>query len=196
MSDAQTICYIIVKVWGKIMSTVEDKVRVIIEAVRMDLTIGNYYSALVVAFTLPDVTSKLQSPDKYTSERYVKWFDDYMQSEYITEIGAEHEKVNFLTGGDFYALRCSLLHQGETDIINQKARKHLSNFIFLKPDKYTNNFIHQNMINDVLQLQVDEFCEEIIESTEKWLEQHKDNSDINDKAKNLIDIHEFNNFIF
>lgn len=178
------------------MSTVEDKIRVIIEAVRLDLTIRNYYSALVVAFTLPDVTSKLQSPDRYTSERYLKWFNDYMQSKYITEIGADHEKVSFLTGEDFYALRCSLLHQGETNIINQKARKHLSNFIFIKPDQKTNNFIHQNMINDVLQLQVDEFCEEIIEGADKWLEQYKDNSDINDKAKDLIDIHEFNNFIF
>ncbi|MGH2116617.1 hypothetical protein [Aerococcus sp. L_32] len=178
------------------MSTVEDKIRVIIEAVRMDLNIRNYYSALVVAFTLPDVTSKLQFPDKYTGERYVKWFEDYMQRQYIKEVGADHEKVSFLTGGDFYALRCSMLHQGETEIINQKARKHLSNFIFLKPSQYTNNYIHRNRINDVLQLQVDKFCEEIIEGTEKWLERYKNNSGINDKAKNLIDIHEFNNFIF
>src|SRR5699024_7362613 len=112
---------------------------------------ANYYSALVVAFTLPDITSKLQRPDKYTKERYVKWFEDYMQKDYKRIVGVGSKEVVFLTGEDFYALRCSMLHQGETEIINQKARKHLSNFVFLKPTKTSNGTVHLNMINDLLQ---------------------------------------------
>ena len=178
------------------MTILEEKINNIITAVQKDLTMDNYYSALVVAFTLPDITSKLQCPNQYTKKRYVKWFEDYMQKDYKRIVGVGSKEVVFLTGEDFYALRCSMLHQGETEIINQQARKHLSNFIFIKPDQNTNNIIHRNMTKDVLQLQVDKFCEEIIEGTDKWLEQYKDNSDINDKAKDLIDIHEFNNFIF
>ena len=178
------------------MTILEEKINNVITAIQKDLTMDNYYSALVVAFTLPDITSKLQCPNKYTKDRYVKWFEDYMQEDYKHAVGFDSREVVFLTGEDFYALRCSLLHQGETEIINQKARKHLSNFVFLKPTKTPNGTVHLNMIDDLLQLQVDIFCKQIIEATQKWVEHHKEIDEINDKAKNLIDIHEFNNFIF
>lgn len=175
------------------MSTVEEKISVIIESIRKDLASENYYSALVVAFTLPDVTSNLQFPNKHTNKRYIKWFEDYLQEKYTKKYYFLPEGANFFSGEDFYALRCSMLHQGETEILNQQARKHLSNFVFLKPTEMKKGSVHSNLCLDKIQLQVDKFCEEIIEGAEKWLEQYKYNTDINDRAKNLINIREFNN---
>jgi hypothetical protein len=75
-------------------------------------------------------------------------------------------------GDDCYALRCSFLHQGLSDITEQRARRVLSDFRFVHPDPNGRLVPHCNRfrdaVHDVLQLQVDLFCRDICAGVEQW----------------------------
>lgn len=81
----------------------------------------------------------------------------------------EHARV-MLSGGDAYALRCAYLHEGNEDIVSQRARRAISSFVFVAvPD---GRMVHCNQSNDVLQLQIDVFCRDICQAVEFWAEGH------------------------
>jgi hypothetical protein len=81
--------------------------------------------------------------------------------------GTGERKHVFLHAEDAYALRCAFLHEGRSDIEEQRARKALSNFRFVAAPAGT--IIHCNLSNDVLQLQVDIFCEDICRAASEWV---------------------------
>ncbi|WP_404335878.1 hypothetical protein [Planococcus rifietoensis] len=169
------------------MKTLERKIKNLTEALQSATAHQNYYASLTMALTLPDICSKLQYPEeKKTGTRYSKWFDEYMLSRYQKRVGYEKTLHTFLSGMDCYALRCSLLHQFETDITQQGARKVLENFTFVQPQVF--GPIHMNQINNQLQLQVDVFCLDILLSVEQWLGEYKEDEAINERAENLMEI--------
>lgn len=63
--------------------------------------------------------------------------------------------TSFLNGGDCYALRCAVLHEGSDDIVEQRAREALERFEFYEPAPGLR--MHCNQIGVRLQLQVDLF---------------------------------------
>ncbi len=169
------------------MTILELKIKNLTEALQNAATHQNYYASLTMALTLPDICSKLQYPEeKNTGTRYSKWFDKYMLRRYQKRIGYEKTLHTFLSGMDCYALRCSFLHQFETDITQQRARQVLENFIFVQPQVLGE--VHMNQTNNQLQLQVDIFCIDILLSVESWLEDHKKDEAINERAENLMEI--------
>lgn len=182
-------------------TTVEEKLKPFVDSVKLSLQTENYYAALSVAFILPDICSKLEFPDKYTGSRYILWFEKYLKEFYQHEVGADHEIHVFLSAKDFYALRCVFLHQGQSDISEQDKQETINNFIFTKPDKINNNNMHRNYNSIIignrqtnkLQLQVDTFCEEILSGTAEWLNENKNDSNINNRSLKLM--HIFNNYI-
>lgn len=137
-----------------------------VKEVRLNLKYHNYYSALMVALTLPDICGHIERPYLSTRERYIAWYDQYMLKHY-RHFFAGNEIV-FLSGGDFYALRCSLLYQGEDNIERQTAREVLRRFQFVQPKP--GSYVHNNRIGDRIQLQVDVFCKHIIDGVEAWIE--------------------------
>jgi hypothetical protein len=144
----------------------------------------------MVSLVLPDICGYMESPDSTSKSRYVKWFNSYMAEHYTITI--QNEKHCFLTGNDFYALRCAVLHQGQDNIENQKAREALKSFQFVSTESGTT--IHNNRINDKLQLQVDIFCRQIIEGTEKWIHEVMNNSYvIMSRKSNMMNIQSIEN---
>ncbi|NYF23634.1 hypothetical protein [Sporosarcina sp. JAI121] len=168
------------------MTVLEDKIHNFTNSIQESLAQQNYFAALALALMAPDICSKLEYPEKHTKERYKNWFNELLADKYQSEIGPQKEVHNFLTGSDFYALRCSFLHQGEVGITEQKARERLHNFIFVKPKP--GGMVHMNQINDTLQLQVDIFCVDILLAVERWVELHKNDHMINGRAQNIIEI--------
>lgn len=172
-----------------IMTLLQDNLNKFIEDFESTVVNQKYYSAMALGLALPDICSKLQYPDETsTGKRYIDWYDQYMKSKYQSILGTDTELTTFLTGNDFYALRCSFLHHGETDISDQRAREVLNNFTFVKPQ--LGSVVHLNKVNDKLQLQVDIFCIDIFFGVKKWLEDHKDNVEMNKKAESLFEIKE------
>lgn len=132
-------------------------------AIRRSLELKNWYSALYLSLTLPDVCARLESPDgKTTGDRYAAWFNEYMAQHYRHSVGGNPEPHTFLSGNDCYALRCALLHEGGADITSQRKREALDRFHF------TIGGAHCNQFNAILQLDVPTFCEQICSGAERW----------------------------
>jgi hypothetical protein len=171
------------------MTTIlEKKILGFTDAVKRAIENENWYAALAVSLTLPDICGKLQDENLSSNKRYVKWFNEYLKKEYTSFVGADRREHQFLTGEDMYALRCSYLHAGEVNIESQWIRKVLKDYKFVAPDKKHNNFIHRNQINDTLQLQVDQFCLDVCKAIESWVEDFKNDVNIQHKAEMMIDI--------
>ena len=157
------------------------------ESVEISVRNQNWYSALAVALTLPDICASLESNDGNSSgDRYARWFDENVGDRYKFHVGADREPVTFLAGGDCYALRCTVLHQGMFDISNQRARRALTGFKFIVPPQ--GQQIHCNMFNDSLQLQVDVFVIDIVESVRAWRDRLRGTSLVEERLNNMAEI--------
>lgn len=140
------------------------------QAIEKSLQEENWYAALSVALALPDICANVCSPNEGSQRRYVKWYDQYMLPKYTRQVGADRKEHFFLQGGDCYALRCALLHEGTHDITEQRARKVIENFSFVVPPKGWT--VHMNSNGNALQLQVDVFCNDICSSVHRWLDEN------------------------
>lgn len=133
-----------------------------IEAIDRSAGADNWYGALFVALSLPDICGKIEQPGENSSQlRYASWFDKYIRPKYT------YREQVFLGGNDCYALRCAYLHEGSDSISQQRAKEVVEKFHFIVAP--TGQVIHCNMMNKKLQLQVDIFCEDIKKGVLAWL---------------------------
>ncbi len=140
----------------------------------------NWYGALFMALTLPDICGKIEYPSKSSFQRYKDWFERYLEPHYTRPVGAAAIVHKFLSGSDCYAIRCALLHEGTDEIGEQKAREALERFHFTEPPQ--NGCTHCNQSGNLLQLQVDKFAIEMIQAIRSWL---SDISSDNEKQERL-----------
>lgn len=167
------------------MTMLEDNIAPYLNSLKDATDAKNFYAALAVAFTIPDICSKLESPKEYTGSRYKKWFNKYLSKYYKTSLLNQNQ---LLTSDDFYALRCAYLHQGMSDISNQTARKVLNDFMFVDveyPIVIHNNYIIDNG-HKILQIQIDLFCRMIHEAAIEWIKDHETDTRITNESKKLI----------
>jgi hypothetical protein len=116
---------------------------------------GLYYAALFPALSLPDMCGALEAADgRANGQRYAAWFDRWVA----------HSYGGFLTGEDCYHFRCSLLHQGTT----QHPSARYSRLLFLEPGGH-GIVMHNNILNDALNIDVQIFCEDMVAGVEQWL---------------------------
>jgi len=78
-----------------------------------------FFSALTLALTLPDICGKAEYPESKTSERYKKWYEEYIEKSEKYGVQA----LPYLSSNVVYSLRNYMLHQGTvyTDKINEFA---------------------------------------------------------------------------
>ena len=161
--------------------------RHLIDATRQAVEQRNWYAALALALTLPDICARIGYPElrQSSEKRVVAWFDKYFSSIHSSA---------FISGGDFYALRCAYLHQGEFSLKGQRAKKVLDRIKItvppLQPGSFHNNrYIDMNAegvpINQELQLSIDVFCGEICQAVEHWLADITTNERIQNEINNL-----------
>jgi len=128
----------------------------------------NWYGALFIALTLPDICGKIEFTGRSSTNRYTDWFEKYLGPRYTRQIGGAAGCVHkFLSGSDCYALRCVLLHEGTDEIGGQRAQELLEKFHFTEPP--ASGVIHLNQKGTTLQLQVDEFSKDVVISIRSWL---------------------------
>jgi len=154
----------------------------IVNSVYKSLKDENWYAALFVSLSLPDICCALEFGET-CGDKYSAWFESNLP-----------QYSGFLPGDDCYALRCALLHLGKEDITDQRKMKILEHFKFRikKP--------HLTLVQDssfgggknetFLVLVVQEFCEDICKAVEKWLEEKSKKPTIQDRLKEMIEIHE------
>lgn len=88
-----------------------------------------FLSAIALALTIPDMCGKRLYPDeRKSSDRYIRWFDEYMAPNYPDVCTGEADEViacsdasaqygtipgrYYFSGNDCYQLRCVYLHEG------------------------------------------------------------------------------------
>ncbi len=148
----------------------------LIAALRKSCLQENWYAALYMALSLPDICAKLLEPGSSNAgRRYQAWFDKYLKPHYAG--GADGHQ--FLTSADCWALRCSLLHEGSSEISSQRSRDVLSRVIF------TTQAIHLMHLNDVLVLNVSAFCEVMIAGVESWMEDFRSDEAVQDRIRGM-----------
>lgn len=162
----------------------------LIDSLEHALNTKNHYPALAIALALPDICGWIEDPKQFSKSRCIAWFEKYMQPTYFrpaTKLIPEH---TFLTGKDFYALRCAFLHEGRDEIIDQKAQEVLEKFQFVVPPEGWR--VHRNQNNNTLQLQVDVFCREIADGVKRFITDVANNPDAMQRMSQLLLIRDIN----
>ncbi|WP_444932878.1 hypothetical protein [Microbulbifer sp. JTAC008] len=132
-------------------------------SIRKNLETENWYGALFMALTMPDICGKITYPEiEYSGPRYKEWFNANLSQ--INKSNIMGKEVVFLTASDCWALRCSLLHAGTDDITEQRAQEVLEKF------EFTTLGMHRIHINNILTLNIKAFCNEVIQAVEAWYE--------------------------
>ena len=114
---------------------------------------GAYLLALLGALSLIDICGALASSNGEASKaEFCKWFDEYVAPAYRGN----------LDGETCYYFRCSFLHQGRTTHTKSQYKR----IVFCEPtDKF---LLHNNLINDVLNIDVPTFCDDVCSGVEKY----------------------------
>ncbi len=132
---------------------------------------GMYYAALVVALTVPEFCAALQCEGGGGgADKYMEWF--------TANLG--HRYPN-LTPDDCYSLRCSVLHQGRMG----RPGMQYSRVLFTVPNAQ-NNVFHNNIINDALNLDVIQFCEDFIRAALLWYDATRNDEHVVANISNLV----------
>ncbi|WP_285435616.1 hypothetical protein [Pseudomonas sp. fls2-241-R2A-110] len=160
------------------------------DAILKSLETGNWYGALFMSLTMPDICARLASEnDKTNGRKYAGWFDSNVVGKYTRLVGTKREKIVFMDGDACYALRCAMLHQGEADLSKQSVKSVVTSMHF------TTTSDHCNRINGVLQLNVDTFCRDICSSVEEWYSSFKLQDGSQDKIDSLLTVYDYGNTI-
>jgi hypothetical protein len=117
-----------------------------------------YYLTLASALVIPDMCSGLEAADgKTTGALYQAWFDRHVSQKYVGAAGPS------FSGEDCYGLRCAMLHQGRLEPHKGVYKR----ILFIEP--HGGLTLHNNVINDALNIDVTQFARDMVESAEQWL---------------------------
>ena len=159
----------------------------LVTAIESAIADKNWVAALFVALSIPDICGYLESPSERAGSRYERWFQEYAAARYSMRSGPEQEHIQFLLGSDCYVLRCALLHQCQETISEQRKREVIDRFHFVAPTDF--GVVHCNRINDVLQLQVDIFCMDLVVGLIQWTRDVASDRTIQGRMQKMLKIY-------
>ncbi|MDM2855119.1 hypothetical protein OGY68_19710 [Citrobacter sp. Cpo065] len=163
----------------------------------------NWFGALFIAISLPDICGATEDKIKGNGARYKDWFNRYLKPRYdadnmydylsltrpemlqgIPEYIKESFRVQIplvsFSADDCWSLRNACLHEG---VDETKLRK----FKITTPALETIH-AHMNAFNGVLQLDVIELCNDIANGARKWLFDMKGNPEVMEKLNKMMTI--------
>lgn len=171
------------------MTKLEEKLNPFIDEARASIQNKNWYAALAIALTLPDICSTVESPNKKGRNVYIDWLKNNSQIIKTTQI----EELS-----DVYALRCAFLHNGTAEITGQNAKKIIDSYIFTYDDqpgwKVNNNSFSGE--KKILQINVSSFVECICQAADNWLNDNKTNEHVEKNSGEILSIIPSSSFIF
>lgn len=159
-----------------------------IDDIRNAIKNKTYIAALALALTLPDICSQVENGVVAGNKNmYINWIDKYMKNYQFPVDGFEKQQFD---GKMCYALRCKLLHNGNTDV---NYATDIDNFVLTKPGdsnyKYGYIYIQENLANGeerlVTCIGIDYVCESLCKTAENFYNSWTNKSDFNDHIFNL-----------
>jgi hypothetical protein len=152
------------------------KPAVLIDLIEESLKKKNWSAALDLTLKVPSVLGSIDYPNMRPQKRYSLWFDKYVGKKYkrISKF-LRKEKLVF-SGKDchsFYALCVS----GDSFLLSDGVNK---KFEFVSPKR--NVFQHLLKAEDKVLIQIDYFCNDILDGVKYWLRELTPNSPTNSTA--------------
>lgn len=108
-------------------------VNEIVREVHACLDSGCCIAGLSLALILPDICGKVYYPELGNKQRYIKWFDEFI-GKYEKDKESERIWLPYLSGNLVYSLRCSMLHQGNPSVENNKLDLVYFELIYRRPE--------------------------------------------------------------
>lgn len=141
---------------------------------RLALYSDNLYSALSLALTLPDICASLEDPGPGKSRgRYIRWAKQWVEPKFTGPVGVNLEPTVFLSAGDLYQLRCSLVHSGSAELDPNKDSV-LNRFVFFDDStgSHLNRFASVSINGEApetfLQLKARDFSLTLFDAADEW----------------------------
>lgn len=154
-----------------------------VDAVQTEMAREKWYSALLLAFRLPEICLSLSDPSGHDHQRYSEWWARYVQSKYTVAAGANDKHV-LLTGRDVYALRCAYLHDIGPLVSPRRAREVLNAFYFIEPPE--SGCVHKVRFGHALQMQIDMFCKDVCDGVLRWESEVAADKLVRDRKSTLL----------
>lgn len=164
-----------------------------VEAARQCVSSKNWYAALTLSLTLPDICGALEDPGSgKVTKRYIDWSRRYLEPKFTVEMDPGKFEI-FLSAEDIFQARNSIVHEGVPDIIDCKRDK-LDRFEFFSDGGHM-NYVAGGSFNGVdqpkyLQLRVDLFCESIFEAVQEWELDVQNNEAVQRAMQKLLKIND------
>jgi hypothetical protein len=137
-----------------------------------------YYLALMLCLALPDICAALESDKEKTSEKqYKAWVKAWLRG---------HTNAA-LTPDDLYRLRCGVLHQGR--LAHRELGRpgiRYKRVAFAVDVLMQKVYLPNKRSAEVLVININLFCKEMVESVEAWHIAHKDRQIVVDNMKGLV----------
>ncbi|WP_273854171.1 hypothetical protein [Guptibacillus spartinae] len=185
-----------------------------INDIKLALTNKSYLSALALSLTLPDICGKIEYPHfknkrgkRIVGKQYAAWFDNWVNQYYADNTGWTNDytkaKNPYFTGEMCYSLRCSFLHDGNSDIKNWGDNEDTDFYYSYEfrlavsgADSTGLSWVNQNnkelklVKTKIVTVNIDKLCEYICLSAERYYGE-KDPILFKDHKINFIDFNAF-----
>lgn len=139
-------------------------------AIKEALKQENWYAALALTLTLPDILGKFAYPALQSNTRYSEWYEKNinLNTEDLDDASPISDMANAITGDNCRDLRNAFLHSGFSEGNDPKKHPMLHGFDFV----VTQGRAHRNRGNTGIQLDVEKFCSAICEAADVWLDKN------------------------
>ncbi|HHS9530466.1 TPA: hypothetical protein ACTW0H_001333 [Raoultella ornithinolytica] len=174
----------------------------LLSSIELSLEKGNWFGALFIAISLPDICGATEDVVKGNGARYKEWFNRYLKprydpenmyeqmlivspemlktlSQHLKETWKKKAPLVTFTAEDCWSLRNACLHEG---VDENKLKK----FRITPPSG--EGEVHMNSFQGVLQLDVVLLCNDIINAVHQWLDDMKQKPDVMAKIEKMIKI--------
>lgn len=159
------------------------------EAGRRAINSRNWYAALNVALTIPDICGSLENPGPGKSRvRYERWCREWVEPKMTGEM-SDGDKV-FLSAEDCYQLRNSMIHSGSSEI-DEGKRQVLHKIEFIEAGlhlQWVERHVHNGIrLPNFLLVRADLFAMAMFEAADEWDLSVQHNASVQaQKAKLLV----------
>lgn len=147
----------------------------ILREIEQAIDAGLYYLAISATLTLPEICAALESTNGSTAGRsqasYETWYNTNLAD----------RSFSFLTATDCWRYRCGASHQGQFG----HPEAQYGRVIFTLPHTVK---LHNNIINDALNLDAVRFCRELVAAVRVWFATARHNPTVQRNLLHLVQL--------
>jgi len=148
--------------------------HIVTNSILKSLDSENWFAALFISLALPGLCGDIEFSSANELEKYKKWFDTNLHSDYR----------GLINGEDCFYLQQALFFKQ----IEPVHREIVGRFHFLLPENFNNQYVHKSIVEGVLQLHLKQFCIDVTKAFERWIDKINLTNDTKKKLESLSQV--------